>query len=54
MFESIGVMTKKELCACNEEMEMYTKKIQIEARVLGRRFGHEPHYPRSWAGISWI
>ena len=36
MFESIGVMTKKELAARNEvKWEMYTKKIQIEARVLG-------------------
>lgn len=36
MFESIGVMTKKELEARNEvKWEMYTKKIQIEARVLG-------------------
>ena len=31
MFESIGVMTKKELEARNEvKWEMYTKKIQIE------------------------
>ena len=36
MFECIGVMTKKELEARNEvKWEMYTKKIQIEARVLG-------------------
>ena len=36
MFESTGVMTKKELEARNEvKWEMYTKKIQIEARVLG-------------------
>ena len=36
MFESIGVMTKKELEARNEvKWETYTKKIQIEARVLG-------------------
>ena len=36
MFEYIGVMTKKELEARNEvKWEMYTKKIQIEARVLG-------------------
>ena len=36
MFESTGVMTQKELEARNEvKWEMYTKKIQIEARVLG-------------------
>ena len=36
MFESLGVMTKKELEARNEvKWENYTKKIQIEARVLG-------------------
>src|SRR5574344_1485412 len=36
MFESIGVMTQKELEARNEaKWETYTKKIQIEARVLG-------------------
>ena len=36
MFEATGVMTKKELEARNEvKWEMYTKKIQIEARVLG-------------------
>ena len=36
MFESTGVMNKKELEARNEvKWEMYTKKIQIEARVLG-------------------
>ena len=36
MFESLGIMTKKELEARNEvKWEMYTKKIQIEARVLG-------------------
>lgn len=36
MFETAGVMTKKELEARNEvKWEMYTKKIQIEARVLG-------------------
>ncbi|HJC93551.1 MAG TPA: glutamine synthetase III [Candidatus Phocaeicola excrementigallinarum] len=36
MFESEGVMTKKELEARNEvKWETYTKKIQIEARVLG-------------------
>ncbi len=36
MFESIGVMTEKELEARNEvKWETYTKKIQIEARVLG-------------------
>ncbi len=36
MFSSVGVMTKKELEARNEvKWETYTKKIQIEARVLG-------------------
>lgn len=36
MFTSTGVMTKVELEARNEvKWEMYTKKIQIEARVLG-------------------
>ena len=36
MFESLSVMTKKELEARNEvKWETYTKKIQIEARVLG-------------------
>ena len=36
MFESLGVMTEKELKARNEvKWETYTKKIQIEARVLG-------------------
>ena len=36
MFESLGVMTKKELEARNEvKWETFTKKIQIEARVLG-------------------
>ena len=36
MFETTGVMTRKELEARNEvKWEMYTKKIQIEARVLG-------------------
>ena len=36
MFESVGVMTRKELEARNEvKWETYTKKIQIEARVLG-------------------
>ena len=36
MFESSGVMTRKELEARNEvKWETYTKKIQIEARVLG-------------------
>ena len=36
MFEATGVMTKKELEARNEvKWETYTKKIQIEARVLG-------------------
>ena len=36
MFEAIGVMTRKELEARNEvKWETYTKKIQIEARVLG-------------------
>jgi glutamine synthetase len=36
MFETTNVMTKKELEARNEvKWETYTKKIQIEARVLG-------------------
>ena len=36
MFESLNVMTKKELEARNEiKWETYTKKIQIEARVFG-------------------
>ena len=36
MFESQGVMNRKELEARNEvKWETYTKKIQIEARVLG-------------------
>ncbi|MCQ2197181.1 MAG: glutamine synthetase III [Bacteroidaceae bacterium] len=36
MFEKVGVMTRKELEARNEvKWETYTKKIQIEARVLG-------------------
>jgi len=36
MFETTGVMTKVELEARNEvKWETYTKKIQIEARVLG-------------------
>ena len=36
IFETTGVMSRKELEARNEvKWEMYTKKIQIEARVLG-------------------
>jgi glutamine synthetase len=36
MFENLGVMTKKELEARNEvKWETFTKKIQIEARVMG-------------------
>ena len=36
MFESLGVMTRKELEARNEiKWETYTKKIQIEARIFG-------------------
>lgn len=36
MFESLNVMSKKELEARNEvKWETYTKKIQIEARVMG-------------------
>lgn len=36
MFESTGVMTRLELVARNEvKWETYTKKVQIEARVLG-------------------
>ena len=36
MFESTGVMTRSELVARNEvKWEIYIKKVQIEARVLG-------------------
>ena len=36
MFETLGVMSRKELEARNEvKWETYTKKIQIEARVMG-------------------
>ena len=36
LFDSIGVLTERELHARNEvKWETYTKKIQIEARVLG-------------------
>ena len=36
MFEDLGIMTRKELKARNEvKWETYTKKIQIEARVMG-------------------
>ena len=36
MFTKLGVMTQKELAARNEvKWETYTKKIQIEARVMG-------------------
>ena len=36
MFEKTGVLTRKEIEARNEvKWEMYTKKIQIESRVLG-------------------
>ena len=36
MFESLGIMNRKELEARNEvKWETYTKKLQIEARVLG-------------------
>ena len=36
MFDELDVMTEKELKARNEiKWEMYTKKVQIEARVLG-------------------
>ncbi len=36
MFEKMGVMNAKELAARNEvKWETYTKKIQIEARVMG-------------------
>lgn len=36
MFESLSVMSEKELAARNEvKWETYTKKIQIEARVMG-------------------
>ena len=37
MFERMGVYTEKELEARNEvKWEIYTKKVQIEARVMGR------------------
>ena len=36
MFEKVGIFTKKELEARNEvKWEMFTKKVQIESRVLG-------------------
>ena len=36
MFESLGVMSRKELVARNEvKWDTYTKRIQIEARVMG-------------------
>ena len=36
MFESMGVMNRKELAARNDvKWETYTKRIQIEARVMG-------------------
>ena len=36
MFEKMGILSKKELEARNEvKWEMYTKKVQIESRVLG-------------------
>ncbi|MDE6297817.1 MAG: glutamine synthetase III, partial [Muribaculaceae bacterium] len=36
MFEKTGVLNRKEIAARNEvKWEMYTKKIQIESRVLG-------------------
>jgi glutamine synthetase len=36
VFESLGVLSEKELHARNEvKWETYTKKIQIEGRVLG-------------------
>jgi glutamine synthetase len=36
MFESLGIMTQKELEARNEiKWETYTKKVQIEARIFG-------------------
>ena len=36
MFESVGVLSERELHARNEvKWELYTKKLQIEARVLG-------------------
>ena len=37
MFTSLGIYTTKELEARNEvKWEMYTKKVQIESRVMGR------------------
>jgi glutamine synthetase len=36
MFEAVGVLSKKELLARNDvKWDVYTKKVQIEARVLG-------------------
>lgn len=36
MFEKSGVLTRKEIAARNEvKWQMYTKKVQIESRVLG-------------------
>ena len=36
MFEKVGIFTRKELVARNEvKWERYTKKVQIESRVLG-------------------
>ena len=36
MFESVGVLSERELHARNEvKWELYTKKLQIEARVIG-------------------
>ncbi|MDE6230658.1 MAG: glutamine synthetase III [Muribaculaceae bacterium] len=36
MFEKTGVLSRKEIAARNEvKWEMYTKKVQIESRVLG-------------------
>ena len=36
MFEKVGIFSKKELEARNEvKWEMYSKKLQIESRVLG-------------------
>ena len=41
MFALMGVMSRKELEARNEvKWEIYTKKIQIEARVLGDLAAH--------------
>ena len=50
MFEAIDVLSEKELYARNEvKRETYTKKVQIEARVLGDL--SMKHHPRGH-GVS--